>query len=139
MELPIIPPEIEAVSLNGLYKFVCENPDNFQDLDTKNLNDYLNSFKNNDFFYLAGHIKTMKDEPITQEKLKLAYDKYSIPMEKIEYCNSFEYASIKSSKIQFEEFMQVISHYYNLQLEAEYAPGGPGYERVASQTMVGKK
>ena len=34
--------------------------------------------------------------------------------------------------------MQVISYYYQLQIEAEYAPGGPGYERVASQTMIGK-
>ena len=59
-------------------------------------------------------------------------------MEKIQCCNSFEYTSVKTSKIQFEKFMQVISYYYQLQIEAEYAPGGPGYERVASKTMIGK-
>jgi hypothetical protein len=139
MELPIIPLEIEVISLNGLYKFVCDNPDNFQDIDTVILYEYLNNFKNSDFFYLAGHIKITKDEPITQEKLKLAYDKYLIPVTSMDCCNSFEYSSVKLSKIQFEKFMQVISHYYNLQLEAEYALGGPGYERLAGQTMVGKK
>ena len=89
MELPVIPPEIKVVSLNELYKFVRDNQDNFQDIDTVILYDYLNSFKNSDFFYLAGYIKITKDEPITQEKLKLAYDEYSIPMEKIQCCNSF--------------------------------------------------
>lgn len=139
MEIPIIPYEIETVSLIGLCNFVSQNPERFEDLDITVLNEYLHSYKNEEYYYLGGKIKINKDEPITQIHMQLVHNDYSIPMNEIFCDNSFEEESIRTHRSKFEKFMVLFTSYYSIQLEIEYAPGGPVYERLASQTIIGKK
>jgi hypothetical protein len=125
--------------------------------------DFANKYTGNVYYYIGGHIKTLLDDPITQEAViqAIKINNESIPQHMMEVSSK-----IRSSK-QLHNLQKILDIYYEKCLEEYYAPpptlfgqnstslswlicgsknqqqdmlrrGGEGYEKLAKNTIIGK-
>jgi hypothetical protein len=125
---------------------------------------FANKYTNNIYYYIGGHIKTLLDDPITNDVVMQAIKQNdeSIPEHMMEVASK-----IRSSK-QLRNLQKILDVYYEKCLEEYYAPppliceqnstllswficgsknqqqdmlcrGGEGYEKLAKNTTIGKK
>jgi len=147
-------------SLNDLETFVRLNKKSFEEfnqecakenrkedvIDVSVIYEYLKFAKAyGGYYYVGGHIKTYPNDPITETKIKKAIkqNSESQPMHMAEVASQF-----RSSK-ELRNLGKILEVYYEKCLEEYYAPpsknllfqgvGGEGYQKIAKETLVGKK
>ena len=150
-------------SLNELETFVRVNKQSFEEfneecakenrkediIDISVIYEYLKFAKTyGGHYYVGGHIKTYPNDPITETQIKKAIKQNteSQPMHMAEVASQF-----RSSK-ELRNLGKILEVYYEKCLEEYYAPpsknsllqecgddGGEGYQKVAKETLVGKK
>ena len=147
-------------SLNQLETFVSINKKAFEEfneecvkenhkegvIDVSVLYNYLKFAKDyGGHYYIGGHIKTYQDDPITEVAILKARKKNneSEPMHMAEVASQ-----IRSSR-ELNNLDKILEVYYKKCLEEYYAPpsknsllqecGGEGYQKVAKETLIGKK
>lgn len=145
---------ILPISLITLNKYVCENNEDFLDIDTSILNEYL-SYKYFDYFGLVGVKLLNKNDIITieiiEEVIKSFYDNL---LRHRAYINLFSnrsnnYFIIDNSislKIAYftkmqndlKNFVAIFNRYYEIETHNLYAPYGIRYEEIKQMTLVGK-
>ena len=145
-------------SLNEIAKFININKKAFQEYNDECIKDdckqdiidisviynYLKFAQDYGGYYnVGGHIKKYPNDPITEESIKKAIKKNreSQPMHMAEVASQ-----IRSSK-ELNNLEKLLDIYYEKCLEEYYAPpyknsnlqGGEGYEKIAKETLIGKK
>lgn len=150
-------------SLNELETFVRINKQSFEEfnedcakenrkqdmIDVTVIYEYLKFAKTyGGHYYVGGHIKKYPYQPITEETIKKAIKQNteSQPMHMAEVGSK-----IRSSK-ELHNLGKILEVYYEKCLEEYYAPpsknslfqecgddGGEGYQKVAKETLIGKK
>ena len=106
-------------------------------------------------YYIGGHIKTLPDDPITDKSVKEAI---KMNNESVPYHMAEVASKIRSTK-ELNNLEKILEVYYEKCLEEYYAPpknnissfmglcysddsinvGGEGYQKVANETIIGKK
>jgi hypothetical protein len=83
--------------------------------------DFANKYTGNVYYYIGGHIKTLLDDPITQEAVMQAIkiNNESVPQHMMEVSSK-----IRSSK-QLRNLQKILDTYYEKCLEEYYAPPPP--------------
>jgi len=113
-------------------------------IDYSVINTYLKFAKEyGGHYYVGGHIKKYPNDPITDESIKKAIIKNieSQPMHMAEVASQF-----RSSK-ELKNLEKILEVYYDKCIDEYYAPpsnnskilGGEGYEKLAKETIIGKK
>jgi hypothetical protein len=146
-------------SLNELETFVRINKQSFEEfneectkenrkediVDVTVIYEYLKFAKTyGGHYYVGGHIKTYPNDPITEVSILKAIKQNteSQPMHMAEVASQF-----RSSK-ELRNLEKILDVYYEKCLEEYYAPpsensdlysGGEGYQKVAKETLIGKK
>jgi len=147
-------------SLNELEQFVGTNKQSFEEfneecvkenrkediIDISVIYEYLKFAKTySGYYYIGGHIKTYPNDPITEVAMLKAIKQNteSQPMHMAEVGSK-----IRSSK-ELRNLGKILEVYYEKCLEEYYAPpsknsllqecGGEGYQKVAKETLIGKK
>ena len=146
-------------SLNELETFVTTNKQSFEEfneecvkknlkedmIDVSVIYEYLKFAKTyGGYYYIGGHIKTYPNDPITETKIKKAEkdNKELQPM------HMAEFASQNRSSKELRNLSKILNIYYEKCLEEYYAPpskksdlysGGEGYQKIAKETLIGKK
>lgn len=142
---------ILPISLINLNKYVCENNEDFLDIDTKILNEYLSS-KYCDYFGLAGHKLLNKNDLITieiiEEVIKSFYDNLLRLNAYVNLCsNSYliidksitlKKAYFTKTQNDLKNFVAIFNRYYEIKTHNLYAPYGIRYEEIKQCTLVGK-
>ena len=142
---------ILPISLITLNKYVCENTEDFLDIDTSILNEYKNTYC--DYFGLAGVKLLNKNDLITieimEEVIKSFSDNFLRHLSYIKIFSNRNHFDIGSSilskkryfsKMQndLKNFVAIFNRYYEIETHNLYAPGGLIYEKIAKTTLVGK-
>jgi hypothetical protein len=147
-------------SLNDLETFVRVNKQSFEEfneeclkenrkediIDVSVIYEYLKFAKTyGGHYYVGGHIKTYPNDPIRDDYIKKArkQNTESQPM------HMAEVASKARSFNELNNLGKILEVYYEKCLEEYYAPpsknslfqecGGEGYQKVANETLIGKK
>ena len=145
-------------SLNQLETFVSINKKAFEEfneecvkenhkdgvIDVSVLYDYLKFAKDyGGHYYIGGHIKTYPDDPITEVAILKAIKQNN----ESEPTHMGEVGSKIRSAKELRNLGKILEVYYEKCLEEYYAPpcknselrGGEGYQKVAKETLIGKK
>jgi hypothetical protein len=94
-------------------------------------------------YYVGGHIKKYPNDPITEETIIKARKQNS----ESEPMHAAEFSSQTRSFKELNNLDKILEVYYEKCLEEYYAPpcknsdicGGEGYQKVAKETLIGKK
>ena len=145
-------------SLNELEKFVRTNKQAFEEfneecikenrkedvIDVSVIYTYLKFAKDyGGHYYVGGHIKKYPNDPITEVSILKAIKQNS----ESEPMHTAEVASKARSFNELNNLEKILDVYYEKCLEEYYAPpcknselrGGEGYQKVAKETLIGKK
>ena len=130
-------------SLNELRDFIEIHNDLFDNINVHVVQEYQKFCK--DYYgsyYVGGQIKLLPTEPITSEIINKARQ----INEKSEPGHMMEVSSLIHSKNNLIQLEQILNVYYEYKMTEYYAPpldnldlGGEGYQKLAAETIIGKK
>lgn len=130
-------------TLNELNIFINDNKKLFNDIDVTIIKSYLDfAGQYGGYYYIGGQIKTPLDAKIVYENI----EKAKKINENAVITHQMEYFSLMRSNGELVNLDKILDIYYEYKLAEYYAPpipnihcGGEGYNKVAEETMIGKK